>query len=293
MPDENETGPSKELQAAMLAALSVKSQMIPFWRDSPTAWFAHFEAVIEPQHKTDQQKYTCLLRELQEQDLKNIADILKNPPEVGRYKALKERLIAVYEESSTRKYQKLNNGLPLGDQKPSQLLRQMRELACGMLTDAGLKVEWLKQLPAHIRTILSAKVNDSLDTLAIIADRVIEYEAPAGASLSAVEQKTQHNYTDITQRIDMLASELAALRTTCTGREAIPPNRLASRSRTPPTRSHRSYSPFPRQQTKVRGYPRVSYEVCWYHKTFGPNARRCEQPCNYKKDSQGNFSRHQ
>lgn len=285
MPDEDRSGLSAELQAAMQAALSIKSQLIPFWRESPTAWFAHFETVIEPQHKSDQQKYICLLRQLQEQDLRHVADILKNPPGAGKFKALKERLIAVYEETSVQRYQKLVSGLSLGDQKPTQLLRQMRDLASGILTDSGLKIEWFRHLPAHMRTVLSANSEDSLDALAMIADRIMDYETPAGANLSEVSHKVEQGNSDILQRIDALTSEVAALRA------AREPSRANSVSR--------SRAPFPRypsrervNDTRTQQHGVKDDDICWYHKTFRSRARRCERPCKYYRN-QGNLNRHQ
>lgn len=289
---QEESGLSAELQATMLAALSAKTDLIPFWRESPATWFAHFETIIEPQHKSDQQKYICVLKQLQEQDLRHVSDILRNPPAAGKYKALKERLISVYEESSVQKYQKLVNGLSLGDQKPTQLLRQMRHLASGILTDSGLKIEWMKQLPSHIRTALSANNDDALDALAAIADRMVDYEAPAGANLSEVSQQIDHKNDVILQRIEALSSEVAALRATHGG---TTPGRMTYR----PHSFGRARSPHLRQPSRER----QSYEqrvstncegICWYHRTFGPRALRCERPCaQYKGKSQGNFNVHQ
>lgn len=262
-----------ELQNALLGALSMKDQLIPFWRESPRVWFTHFEAVIEPQHISDEQKYMCLLRQLQAQDLKHLTDLLKTPPQKGKYKALKDRLIAVYEATSIQKYQKFVSGLQLGDQKPTQLLRQMRDLAGDMLTEAGLKLEWLKKMPAQIRTALTVYSEKTLDELSTLADTMLEYESPAGAAISDVSATPNET---LLQRIEELASEVAAL---CTSLKTSSTHQLARKQ-------NRFYQ---------RQYQNTNYNgKCWYHHTFGPQARQCSQPCKFNKTTkQGNFRRHQ
>ncbi|GFW79506.1 retrovirus-related Pol polyprotein from transposon 297 [Trichonephila clavipes] len=63
--------------------------------------------------------------------------------------------------------------LRLGDEKPSHLLRKMKELSNGQLQDDFLQSLWLQRMPPHIQTVLSAS-SEPLDKLAIIADKVSE-----------------------------------------------------------------------------------------------------------------------
>ncbi|GFT52603.1 uncharacterized protein TNCV_3765121 [Trichonephila clavipes] len=66
---------------------------------------------------------------------------------------------------------KLLTDLQLGDEKPSHLLRKMKELSNGQLQDDFLQSLWLQRVPPHIQTVLSAS-SEPLDKLAIIADKV-------------------------------------------------------------------------------------------------------------------------
>ncbi|GFV98317.1 uncharacterized protein TNCV_622761 [Trichonephila clavipes] len=61
----------------------------------------------------------------------------------------------------------------LGDEKPSHLLRKIKELSNGQLQDDFLQSLWLQRMPPHIQTVLSAS-SEPLDKLAIIADKVSE-----------------------------------------------------------------------------------------------------------------------
>ncbi|PZC82925.1 hypothetical protein B5X24_HaOG209368 [Helicoverpa armigera] len=169
-----------------VSAVSVQSRLLPFWREIPRAWFIQFEAVIDPLKTSDDQKFRYLLQQLQTVDLQHLTDILYNPPATGKYEKVKQRLLEAYDKSDVKNFQKLISGLELGDQKPSQLLRKMRELASGMITEEGLKIEWLNHLPAQVRVVLSVNKESSLDTLAAMADKMVEYaESPSVAAVTA------------------------------------------------------------------------------------------------------------
>ncbi|VVC86696.1 unnamed protein product [Leptidea sinapis] len=102
---------NRKTENSSLTAISVQSRIVEFWVDMPRLWFAHFEAVMAPQKQGD-----------------DVSDLLTKPPEEQKYKALKERLLQVYEESTERQFQKLVSEMDLGEQKPTQLLRRIKEL---------------------------------------------------------------------------------------------------------------------------------------------------------------------
>ncbi|XP_049886913.1 uncharacterized protein LOC126381472 [Pectinophora gossypiella] len=64
--------------------------------------------------------------------------------------------------------------MELGDQRPSQLLRRMRELARDKVPDDTLKLLWQPHLPASVRAILAVTPSKDLDALATVADKVME-----------------------------------------------------------------------------------------------------------------------
>ncbi|GFU01410.1 uncharacterized protein TNCV_54111 [Trichonephila clavipes] len=86
-----------------------------------------------------------------------------------KYHTLSQRLITQFSDSETQKINKLTD-LQLGDEKPSHLLRKMKELSNGQLQDDFLQSLWLQRMPPHIQTVLSAS-SEPLDKLAIIADK--------------------------------------------------------------------------------------------------------------------------
>ncbi|CAG9101459.1 unnamed protein product [Plutella xylostella] len=189
-------------QQAELAAISVQSRLLPFWREIPRAWFLQVEAVVDPLKTSDDQKFRYVLQQLQPVDLQHVTDILYRPPETGKYATIKQRLLTVYEKSEVKNFQQLIRGLELGDQKPSQHLRKMRELSNGLITEEGLRIEWLDHLPAQLRVVLSVNSESSLDTLAAMADKMLEYSEPT--TIAAV-QSSHTTYTPNTADVTVSA----------------------------------------------------------------------------------------
>ncbi|KAI5640739.1 hypothetical protein NE865_06846 [Phthorimaea operculella] len=217
--DNNNGGDSKD--DFSLHGVSIQSRLLPFWRTYPRLWFAHFELLVEPSRKSDDDKFRYVLSVLQPGDLQQVGDILLNPPTANKYQTLKDRLLSVYEESETKQFQKLISGLELGDEKPSQLLRKMRELGHNRMPDSGLKLMWMNQLPAQVRAVLSVSSESSLDNLAVMADKMLEHTGPttiAAVSSSACtpgsskQSSSQESIIEaLSKQIDKLSFEVAEL----------------------------------------------------------------------------------
>ncbi|CAB3254848.1 unnamed protein product [Arctia plantaginis] len=126
-----------------VATIALPARLPPFWRQNPTLWFAQFESAVAASKIREEQKFNLVVPLLGCDDLEQIANIKLNPPATGKYITLKNILIFTYQESDHRQLQKLLSGLELGDSKPSQLLRKMRDLSGQLLTDEALQVIWL------------------------------------------------------------------------------------------------------------------------------------------------------
>ncbi|GFV19008.1 uncharacterized protein TNCV_4758931 [Trichonephila clavipes] len=122
---------------------------------------------------SDDTKYSALVANLDAETLSYVSDIVLSPPNSDKYHTLSQRLITQFSDSETQKIKKLLTDLQLGDEKPSHLLRKMKELSNGQLQDDFLQSLWLQRMPPHIQTVLSAS-SQPLDKLAIIADKVSE-----------------------------------------------------------------------------------------------------------------------
>ncbi|XP_047537871.1 uncharacterized protein LOC125071593 [Vanessa atalanta] len=264
-----------------LAAISVQSRILPFWRDLPRSWFIQFEVVVDPLKTSDDQRFRYVLQQLQTTDLQHVTDILYETPATEKYNTLKNRLLAVYEKSDVKNFQKLISGLQLGDQKPSQLLRKMRELSSGMITNDGLRIEWLNHLPTQVRVVLSVNTESSLDTLAAMADKMVEYSEPT--TIAAISTSTPTNdavstqFAILTKQLEKLSLEINEIRGRSKYRRQSRQH-YRSQSRSRPSSSYRN---------KSAVKPGDATWECKYHYRFGDKAKRCESPCcrRMKKDT--------
>ncbi|CAH2265629.1 jg15713 [Pararge aegeria aegeria] len=80
-------------QVADLAAISVQSRLLPFWRQVPRAWFVQFEAVVDPLKTSDDQKFRYVLQKLEPSDLQHVTDLLYDTPATDKYATIKRRPI--------------------------------------------------------------------------------------------------------------------------------------------------------------------------------------------------------
>ena len=245
-------------EPARVEAYAIK--IPPFWPSDPQVWFGQVEAQFATRGITSQRTmFHYVVGSLSQEIATEIRDLIIRPPEEQPYDVLKEKLIARTAESEQRRLRKLLTAEEFGDLKPTQLLRRM-ELLLGdkaATTDGALIKElFLQRLPTNVRMVLAAASERStLEELATQADRIMEAVTPSIASVSAPPPAT----SEIGQLREAIASlqEQFSVFQAATG-----PRRRRSRSR------NRGRSRSPSQTT-----------VCWYHRRFGEQARKCTPPC--------------
>ncbi|XP_036345948.1 uncharacterized protein LOC118755206 [Rhagoletis pomonella] len=125
---------------------------------------------------TDQTKYIHVISSLEVQYLLAVGDIVRNPPETGKYEAVKAALISEFTDSDQKKLRRIVKEIELGDLKPSQLLKRMKELANGRINDDVLESLWIERLPNSIRSAITILDGDSTQ-MALQADRMIEMQS--------------------------------------------------------------------------------------------------------------------
>lgn len=278
-----------------VAGISLSLRVPPFWRDKPRLWFISFEAATAELKKSQTQRAQMVVAQLDKQDIEQICDLMYNPS-TRQYDAIKQRLISVYEESDERQFQKLLEEMELGDQRPSQLLRRMKNLARDKVSDQTLRLMWMKHLPAHVKSVLA--VSDKISTqtdlndLALLADKMIEQSREISAVTTTPNVGDRH--TSDTQyliaEIRKLSLEIAELKTqnhrnnNWRGRNHYR-GRNRSYSRTQSRGNSPSYSHNRSPSHSRTGSPSP---YCFYHRKFGANARHCTTPCSFKIENKGN-----
>ncbi|XP_060806886.1 uncharacterized protein LOC132903236 [Amyelois transitella] len=266
---------SPEAVAREVSTISLQSRIPSFWRAQPKLWFAQFEAVVSSYKTSEDQKYNLVIAVLERTDIEQVSDIICNPPSAGKYQALKKRLLSVYEESESKQFQKLLGGLELGEQKPSQLLRVMRDLSGTKVADDALKVLWMGHLPSQVRAVLSVSTESSLDTMATMADKMMEHteqtvaeirqDATPGSSSGA---QNNLQFQVLSKQIEKLTLEIAALKE----------DRSRFRGRQP-FRNPRRNKSSTRSKSRNGRKPGDPEWECSYHYRFGDRARKCQSPC--------------
>lgn len=285
-------------QQPEISGVSVGLRIPPIWRDKMRGWFAHFEAIMKSQKKGDQAMYELVLGQLERQDVDEIYDILLRPPEENKYLAIKQRLLQVYEDSELKNVQRVIAGMELGDLKPSQLLRRMQNLAGDHLSTVTLRGMWLNQLPDYISSIIAISEKTSLSEVALMADKMMDQHSQR--EISAIRQSPRQSISSqpeacaidyqqassskyarsLEDKIDKLTEAIAQLVTSNNNQRGRSPyrnwnqrqNRQASRSNN-------------RNQSAYRSRTPSNSPYCYYHRRFGPRAKKCAENCTFLKES--------
>lgn len=256
---------------------AVSLRLPPYWDRNPSVWFMQAESqFVLSGVRTEQRKYHLVVSALSPAAAEEVADLLSAPPSTTPYSTLKAALLERTTASQRSRFQQLLSTEELGDRRPSQLLRRMRQLMGSTTTtndDSLLRELFLQRLPTNVQVVLAAASTLDLNSLASLADKVMEVATPAvctvtpsTASLGAPPQ-TPSDFSPI----DALCSRLEQL--VCAAeRNSIPPRYPRSRSSSrPPYARQRSRSPTPPG-------------ICFYHRRFGQDARRCLQPCAWQEN---------
>lgn len=268
-----EQGAPNQNQIAEIQKIGIK--VPPFWHDCPEIWFTQIEAqFVVGKITSDNSRYNTVVASIECKVLCQVSEAVLNPPAAGKYENLKQLIISRYSDSAQSKIQKLLSEMSLGDQKPSQLLAEMRRLGGNTVSDDFMKTLWLNILPQQVRAILSTN-DGELSRLAVLADTILE------VSQCSSVQSVGRTYSPATHE-SSLEKQIAQLtraveRLTASSRQdnsaSSPKNRSRSRSAQPKASNNRSTTPSNNDK---------QHEFCWYHYKFGNAATKCKEPCNYK-----------
>lgn len=276
-----------------------------FWTKLPERWFDQIEATFNNRRITsDRKKYDCVIEALNAEILQQITDFMRNPPEQDKYNAIKKILVDRFTDSKETQIRKFLNDLHLDNRKPSQLLREMRDLGENMVTEDFLRSRFIHCMPQNIRTALLSHSDLSLTKLADIADTIMEscYGASVmSTSTQICSAKPQITEEDISvnavdHRMYNLEKETAAWRINIEKDIAMLSSQVQSLSAKidENMKQHDSQNlqrHRPRSQSRSRTrFP--SNGICYYHHRFGTAATKCILPCTFqpalKPGKQGN-----
>ncbi|KAJ8736346.1 hypothetical protein PYW08_007002 [Mythimna loreyi] len=250
----------------------------PFYPEDPELWFAQLEAQFTLSNVTsDSTKFYYAVTQLEHTYVSQVKDILCAPPVTNKFGILKSELIKRLSASKEKKLKQLFLHEDMGDRKPSQFLRYLRNLAGPSVSDDVLATLWTGRLPHSLQTVIASQPKLALDDLAELADRVHEI-APStphhhvAATSTAAQPASSSRMDELGQEICALTKEVAKL-TSYVHRQS----RARSRSRSRGPHSHHRG----RSQSRNR-QPPSDHPHCWYHYNFGARAKKCTEPCKFK-----------
>lgn len=248
----------------------------PFWPNEPALWFVQLEGQFALSNITvDATKFYHVLANLDYKYVCEVKDIITNPPTENKYEKIKTELISRLSASQEQRVRQLLTHEELGDRKPSQFLRHLRNLAGSDVPDEFVRSLWTSRLPSHVQAIIAAQVDLPLDSVAQIVDKIHEITLQPQNQVAAMStavpttevSSSAFTMEQLTRRIDDLAKKMDEL-------SAI----SHSRSRT------RAQSPRWRQRSRSRSS--VDTRLCWYHRRFGNKSTKCREPCSFREGNE-------
>ena len=243
-------GDNVQVQAepSSLDLLNTVSVKVPaFWPESAEAWFIQVEAQFALKGvTTSSTKFYYCVSAFNQDTANQVLDLIKSPPAVGPYEALKNRLLKLFALDDYQRYEAISN-LPLsGDMKPSRLMSNMLALLpAGHEPCFFLKGAFLKRLPADIRAHLIRDDFSDPIAFALKADEIYQSRV-ASNPVYAVSSSPEDSVN--------------AVRSSGSSRPR--------RSATPHTgnrQDNRSQSP----------------TMCYYHRTWASQVKKCRAPCSW------------
>ncbi|KER33039.1 hypothetical protein T265_00947 [Opisthorchis viverrini] len=193
-----------------------------------------------------------------------VEDLLEDIPQENPYDALRAAVVSRKGKSEDKMLRDLFTTVELGDRSPSQMLRHMRSLLCGLKLAVEIMAQLLlDNLPPSMSHVINAFVDDHrLEQLAQMADKIHEtYPSCPANSVSRPAPTTDSD--PLLASISHLQAKFDA---------------LTDRLQRLEINRHR-----PRSRSRLLSRARPSW--CWYHQSYGPKARKCQRPCSFKPPS--------
>ncbi|XP_055837314.1 uncharacterized protein LOC129905768 [Episyrphus balteatus] len=253
---------------------SIRVRLPTFWNSNPVTWFIQAEAQFTVHRITSSEtKYCLTVAALPPDTCDSVIDILSNPPNTNKYLALKTALVERHSVSEIKRLETLIDKADIGDRKPSEVLRSMKMLAGTSFNDDIVKNLWMRRLPQPINIALLSVGQKSLEELSSLADKI--YEASQNTNICSVSTAQQDNNSsnELEQRLSKIESMIEAISFDTRSRSK---NRTFQNNR---SRSSRSHS---------RANSNLGSNICWYHRRFRKNAKKCDKPCNFDKKNNPN-----
>ena len=253
------------------AAVTLK--LPTFWPADPELWILQVEAQFRTRNITqDSTKYDYIVGSLSPETAGEIRDVLLHPPENDKYTAIKAALLKRNELSEQKRLQELLSKEELGDRRPTQVLRRMRQLVGDTVMDPKvLRALFIQKLPLSVQQIMVTAADEvALEAMADMAEKIMEVTTAQVNKVQVADQAAASS-----SEISQLRQEVQQLKQMISGMS------IQGQSAANQRNSSRGRSPY-RRQRDVNRYP-----LCWYHHRFGEKSTKCDSPCSWSSKNGG------
>ncbi|CAH8612268.1 unnamed protein product [Heterobilharzia americana] len=246
-------------------------QLVPYWPDNAETWFLYAEADFREQGVSDpHSRFLAVIRSLPRELNRYVTANMFNPEVSDPYALLKAALLKKSDLTDRQRLDELLRNIELGSHSATEVLARMREVIGARTFDDGFFRElFLSKLPQPVQTVLVTLQSVPLDDLAASADKILEISSRPVSNVYSICDKTERQDSEVTKLCNSVKRLL---------RSRSPRSRSTSQKR---TLAHRSKS---RGSPKTKPNRVENPEWCWFHNTYGDEARKCRKPCRFKKD---------
>lgn len=267
-----------------------------FKKADPELWFALADRAFCAANITSEStKFAHAVAHLGTQYGSEVRDIILNPPESNPYTILRDELIKRLGDTQASKTKKLIEDESIGDQRPSQFMRRLRNLGGPSINEDLIKTLWISRLPPLIQAILAAHKDLNLNTLADLADSIFDSTKLQPTQIHqintppATPAHIQENDNPLILKLAQLNLQISAIQQDLQqlkNKETFDDNdestwRSRSRRRNSPHRNK-----FRSSSSSKRKFNDPPPGLCWYHWSYGTNATKCIDPCNFKDNKE-------
>lgn len=241
------------------------SKFPTFRHDYPEFWISQVESTFRNHDiARDQTKFDYVIQYAPPEVYPHIASLAMAPPAEGKYEAIKKKILDAFSVSEEAKIRQVLQSCNIGNQKPSHFLQELRNKAGTNVSEPVLKSIFVEQLPEHVRFVIAADEERTLDTIARMADRIVDMRQG-----SVIAATSKHPVIEKSQLAPQSRSEMS---------EIIA--RL-DKIETAWKQSRRDKSEHRRERSKSRPREDKDNSICYYHSKYGNKARKCTTPCTW------------
>jgi hypothetical protein len=244
--------------------------------------FQNIEAIFDLNNcRSERARYCNVLIKLTDEQREKYAVIIDQANSAEQsYTYFKEQVLKRFGLTSDERLRIITSAKSLGDRTPSELLTFLRLINNKESTIAFVFHIWRNCLPPNIQQLLLVSdENLTVDEIALIADKCYSTMPEKQTSHLYEVSASASQYQDTTREPNVDAIQ---------DRRQSRPRAQYSRGHTPRPQSGRRNTGWQKPRSPSPGYRKDGNQpmkngLCFYHKTYGTHAHKCQPGCkNFK-----------